>query len=117
MVHVNATLPYKILIMENTWRRYQKYCKKEHKVQKQVLSPEDSDCLGFSLIVCDFADFKQSRRALDAGVAERIFTFSFDILDNWEEKGNLHNFEAHMKLRSTVFLKVRRGDSPSSNQA
>lgn len=54
-------------------------------------------------------DFKQSRRALDAGVAERIFTFSFDILDNWEEKGNLHNFEARMKLRSTVFFKGAAG--------
>lgn len=99
----------KVFLNEEGWI-HTKY-KSKYSLQKTVTA------LASVLSSVIFADFKQSRRSLDAGVAERIFTFSFDILDNWEEKGNLHNFEAHMKLRSTVFLKVRWGDSPSSNQA
>lgn len=39
-----------------------------------------------------------------------ISYFSFDISDNWGERqrDNLHNFQAHIKVRSVVFLKVQR---------
>lgn len=56
-------------------------------------------------------DFKAPGLTLDAGVAARNFAFSFNISDNCgrgreRERGNLANFEAHIKLRSIVFLKV-----------
>lgn len=62
-------------------------------------------------------DFKPSRLTFDAGVAMWNFTFSFDISDNWwreRDRGNLHNFEAHIKLRSIVFLKVQWGETRHS---
>lgn len=51
---------------------------------------------------------KEKVLTFDAVRARRNFIFSFDIFDNWGERVNLHNFQAHIKLRSVVFLKVLR---------
>lgn len=58
-----------------------------------------------------YMDLKKKKipRLLMQSGARRNFIFSFDIFDNWGREGvNLHKFQAHIKLRSVVFLKVLR---------
>lgn len=66
----------------------------------------------------DLMDYEGEKNAptFDAVRGRQNFIFSFDIFDNWGNGevrgdgrgGNLHNFQAHIKLGSAVFLKVQR---------
>lgn len=44
----------------------------------------------------------------NAAGARQNLIFIFDIFDNRGDGSNLQNFQAHIKLRSAVFLKVQR---------
>lgn len=76
----------------------------------------------------DLGEKKKNAPTFDAVRARRNFIFSFDISDNCggerergRERGNLHNFQAHIKLQISCifffFFKRCEGKSPSSTES
>lgn len=79
-----------------------------------ILDATDDRGVGSVPCVWSYGLQKKNTMTSDAVMARRNFIFSFDILTIGErerdrERGNLHNFQAHIKLRSVVFFKGAKG--------